>query len=160
MSLYLPELYCQECYDLGRAIMKLNNYIRSTYWELCEPEQMRYIYKTLRENIIKFSAQFVDDDSAEEDLFIRYTQFGFQKLTNFIHKKTIQFPQKEVLLELLESTVSRLRDMNCWLESPTGQAQDWWRVYDQYQHMVINTLWTNSELMNFVPDNTVQNNAA
>jgi hypothetical protein len=121
---------------------------------------MRYIYKTLRENIIKFSAQFVDDDSAEEDLFIRYTQFGFQKLTNFIHKKTIQFPQKEVLLELLESTVSRLRDMNCWLESPTGQAQDWWRVYDQYQHMVINTLWTNSELMNFVPDNTVQNNAA
>lgn len=159
MPLYFPYNYCQECYDLGSAIEKLNDFIRLTYWEICEPKQTRTIYKVLRSQVTRFSTNDIDDeeDVEEEDLFLHFQQESFMKITDYIYTRTLQFPQRDKIRRLMDNVVSRLRDLNNWLESPQGQTANWWRVHDQFQHTVIETFWTNNELMNFVPDDSTEN---
>lgn len=155
MPLYTPELYCQEVWDLGRAIEKFNTYLRTEYWEICDPKATRLFYKVLRNNINLICREdFYDDDDdvLEEDLFSHFSQSRFQKFFNFTDTRTIQFPYSDKLRPYVYTIIDRLRDLNNWFETPVGQAANWRRVHQQFKENVIQTWWNQNELMNYIPD--------
>ena len=152
MALFVPDNYCQECYDIGRAIEKLNDYLRLHYWEVCDPEATRHLYKVICSQVIKFCNLDADEETEEEHLFVRYSQDKMNFLHNYIDRKTEQFVQRDKIRELLHSILDRLNDFNIWLESSLGQDRNWWRVYEIFNTSVRQVFWTRSELMNFIPD--------
>lgn len=158
MSVNIPSLYCQEVYDLGKAVEKFNNYIYDN-WELFEPNQLRCLYRFLRKHVCKISNLDVDEESDESDLFVSYSQLRFNELNRLYMEKSQQFSHcgKDEIRELCENLLCRLRDFNNWLDSDQGQTSDWWRVYDMFTHLVRNTWWTNNEIMNYIPDNNTEN---
>ena len=152
MPLYTQENYCQEVWDLGRSIDKLNNYIINEYWELCEPEPLRQIYRYVKPNINKIMADDIDDDDDDEDLFIHYSQDRFNIIISYIERNTAQMPRHETIKEFFLQIVDRLRDLNNWFETRQGQTADWRRVRNQFIHNVNYTWWNSSEIMNYIPN--------
>lgn len=152
-SLYTHEIYCQEVWDLGRAITKFNDFVRMEYWEICDPKQMRRLYRFIKQYINKFST-FVseEDEIEEEDLFIFISQERFDKLNRFLCEFMVQFPNRECIMEYIENIVYHLRQLNNWLESSSGQNANWFRVHNQYEKDVIMSWWNSCEILNFIPD--------
>lgn len=156
MPQYIHENYCQEIWDLGRAIDKLNNFIRLEYWELCVPKELRCIYKFMKLNVCRFHLNSIDDDTQERDLFLRLYQGDFDSYYEFVDDNILQFPKRDILRNLIECILERLRDLNNWFDSPHGQNSNWWRVHDQFKKDVVMSFWNNNEIMNYIPDNEQQ----
>ena len=159
MPYYTHENYCQEVWDLGRAVDKLNDYIRQEYWEICEPEETQRIYKFIKSFVCKFRRTDIDldDNNEEEDrdleleLFEFYSQERFNRFFEIFYNRIVQFPHREKFAEHVEVLIMRLRELNTWFESPTGQMANWWRIHHQFLHDVNMSFWNNNQLMNFIP---------
>lgn len=152
MPLYTHENYCQEVWDLGRAISKFNDFLCAEYWQICEPLPMRKLYRFIRYHIIKFVNSNIDDDTYEEDIFMELTQGQFNKYTDYYNEKLCQFPKRDIIFNYIDNIFLRLRDLNNWLNTAHGQNADWWRVYKQFKNDILSTWWNNNELMNYLPD--------
>jgi hypothetical protein len=157
MPLHTHENYCQEVWDLGRSIEKLNNFLRLEYWEICPPSEMRRIYRFIKFNVNKIRTDINDYDTElqEEDLFVHLNQERFTKLYDYLYEHTIQFPKRDIIMNYLENIINCLRQLNIWFDTPTGQVTNWGKVYSQYEKDVVMTWWSISELMNYIPDDTI-----
>lgn len=158
MTSYPPEMYCQEVWDLGRAVQKFNTWIQNEYFETFNPKLTRILYKYIALFITKIIA---DEDLWEEedgrDLFFKLTQTQFNNFVMRIYKIIVQMPNRTLVEQHFENILSRLRDFNVFLDTEMGQNMDWHRIYDQFLNMVDKQLWTSEELLNNVPNDTTNN---